>query len=111
MQEGPENSLVMDSIIASFIRRSANITGDILDSERFRNMKKREKGKNRKRVGEKAYTLVLPLPIFRPNNLANTEVSNMSSFYLLWGLKTLVVDHELPDSAQLCSKDRKLLLA
>lgn len=44
--------LVMDSIIAFSIMRPANITGNLLDSERSRRQGKEGKGKKKKQQGK-----------------------------------------------------------
>lgn len=84
MQQGPETQLVMDSIIASFIMRPANITGNLLDSKRSRRQGKEGKGKKQQGKGEKkAFSLILPLPVFRTTEL--TEVPNMELLLTCFG--------------------------
>lgn len=86
--------LVMDSIIAFSIMRPANITGNLLDSERSRRQGKegkgkkknnREKGKKQGKREKKAFSLILPLPVFRSTDITNTEVPNTELLFNCFG--------------------------
>lgn len=84
----------MDSIIAFSIMRPANITGNLLDSERSRRQGKegkgkkknnREKGKKQGKREKKAFSLILPLPVFRSTDITNTEVPNTELLFNCFG--------------------------